>query len=58
MHREGHPYAGENFLKNEQAELVKNWPPSYLPLLLNLHSFLLWEEVSPDMVPDLEIQGL
>ena len=30
--------------KNEQAELVENLPPSYLPdtFLHNLHSFLLW----------------
>ena len=33
--------------KNEQPELVKNLPPSYLPykFLHNLHSFLLWEKV-------------
>ena len=37
----------ENFRKNEQPELVKNLPPSYLPFkfLHNLHSFLLWEKV-------------
>ena len=31
----------------EQAELVENLPPSYLPyrFLHNLHSFLLWEKV-------------
>ena len=31
--------------KNEQAELVENLLPSYLPykFLHNLHSFLLWE---------------
>ena len=33
--------------KNEQAELVENLPPKYLPykFLHNLHSFLLWEKV-------------
>ena len=33
--------------KNEQAELVENLPPSYLPyrFLHNLHSFLLWEKM-------------
>ena len=33
--------------KNEQAELVENLPPSFLPykFLQNLHSFLLWEKV-------------
>ena len=37
----------ENFRKNEQAEVVENLPPSYLPyrFLHNLHSFLLWEKV-------------
>ena len=37
----------ENFRKIEQAELVENLPPSYLPykFLHNLHSFLLWEKV-------------
>ena len=33
--------------KTEQAELVENLPPSYLPykFLDNFHSFLLWEKV-------------
>ena len=37
----------ENFKKIEQAELVQNLPPSYLPnkFLHNFHSFLLWEKV-------------
>ena len=37
----------ENFRKIEQAELVENLPPSYLPFefLHNFHSFLLWEKV-------------
>ena len=37
----------ENFRKIEQAELVENLPPSYLPyrFLHNLHSFLLWGKV-------------
>ena len=37
----------ENFRKNEQAELVENLPPIYLPyrFLHNLQSFLLWEKV-------------
>ena len=37
----------ENFRKIEQAELVENLPPKYLPykFLHNLHSFLLWEKV-------------
>ena len=32
--------------KNEQVDLVENWPPSYLPnrFLHNLHPFLLWEK--------------
>ena len=36
--------------KNEQAELVENLLPSYLPnrFLHNLHSFLLWEKVKFD----------
>ena len=37
----------KNSEKNEQAELVENLPPNYLPykFLLNLHSFLLLEKV-------------
>ena len=37
----------ENFRKNEQAILVENLPPIYLPyrFLHNLHLFLLWEKV-------------
>ena len=37
----------ENFRKAEQAELVENLPPSYLPyrFLHNLRSFSLWEKV-------------
>ena len=37
----------ENFRKIEQAEIVQNLPPSYLPYIFlhNLHSFLLWEKV-------------
>ena len=37
----------ENCRKIEQAELVENLSPHYLPyrFLHNLHSFLLWEKV-------------
>ena len=37
--------------KIEQAKLVGNLPPSYLPyiFLYNLHSFLLWEKVKIDL---------